>query len=293
MTIQNELNAAPNRPAFRYHGAKWLLAPWILRQFPGHESYCEPFGGSAAVLLQKRRSWLEVYNDADGEVVNFFRVLRERPAELVRLINLTPWAKSEWQDAFTPTGESLEDARRFYIRAYMSIAGPTAQWNQGWRRQKVISRGAKGDKKMTPGPVSFANTEHLYQVAERFRRVQIECDDALAVMNRYDSDVTLHYVDPPYVPATRGRWAEKAYSHEMDEPAHGELAVVLNELSGMVILSGYHCALYDELFPDWTRIDKSARINGPGSAVESLWLSPAAEARLTHADLPLFRGLEE
>jgi DNA adenine methylase len=257
--------------------------------FPAHECYCEPYSGSLAVLLRKGRSPLEVANDLDRETINFFRVLREQPDELIRLINLTPYAKAEWELSFELSGEPLEDARRFYARSYMSIAGPTAQWKTGWRRQKVISRGVQGDKKMTPASITFMQTDHLYQVAERLRGVQIECDDALAIMKRYDSPVTLHYVDPPYVPATRGRWSEHAYAHEMDDADHRQLAAVLHGLSGMVVLSGYRCAMYDELFVDWKRIDKRSRINGPGDALESLWLSPLTQERLSHEDLPIFR----
>jgi DNA adenine methylase len=127
----------PSRPAFRYHGAKWRLAKWIIGYFPDHDCYVEPYGGSAAVLLQKGRSWLEVYNDKSRQVVNFFQVLREQTDDLVRAIELTPWAKAEWELAQVDDPDPVEAARRFYIRAYMSLAGPTAQWRTGWRRQKV------------------------------------------------------------------------------------------------------------------------------------------------------------
>ena len=60
---------APSRPALRYHGAKWRLAPWIIEHLPAHDSYIEPYAGSAAVLLRKPRSLLEAINDLDGEVV--------------------------------------------------------------------------------------------------------------------------------------------------------------------------------------------------------------------------------
>jgi DNA adenine methylase len=280
---------APSRPALRYHGAKWLLAPWIIQHLPAHELYCEPFGGSAAVLLRKERSLLECWNDLDGEVVNFFKVLRERPEKLIRAIELTPFAKVEWTLSSERDQDPVESARRFYIRSYMSIAGPTAQWNTGWRRQKVFSRGTGGESKMTPAALSFKNVEHLWTVASRLRGVQIECDDALAVVERYDTPETVFYLDPPYVAETRGRWKDKAYAEEMDEEDHEKLAETLLAIEGMAVLSGYRSDLYDRLFAGWKRIERPSRTNGSGSRTECLWLSPGTTTRRQYLDLPLFQ----
>jgi DNA adenine methylase len=80
----------PRRPVLRYHGGKWMLAPWIISHFPTHRIYVEPLGGSASVLLRKPRSYAEVYGDLDGEIVNVFLMARERPDELRRALELTP-----------------------------------------------------------------------------------------------------------------------------------------------------------------------------------------------------------
>lgn len=281
---------APSRPALRYHGAKWRLAPWIIEHLPPHELYCEPFGGSAAVLLRKERSLLEVYNDLDGQVVNFFRVLRERSNELICHIKLTPYAKEEHNLSGEPTDDPLESARRFYARSYLSVAGPTAQSNPGWRRQRIFSRGTGGRSQMKPAPLTFAETEHLWDIADRLRGVQIEHDDAFRILSIFDTAETCFYVDPPYPFSTRGKWAAAGYRHEMTDDDHRRLATALYEIGGMVVLSGYHCELYDELFGDWLRVDKNARINGSGTATESLWLNAAAVERRQHADLPLFNA---
>ena len=79
------MDVAISRPALRYHGAKFRLAGWVLRHFPAHECYVEPYGGAAGVLLHKPRSYAEVYNDLDGEVVHFFCVLRD-PATRRQLV---------------------------------------------------------------------------------------------------------------------------------------------------------------------------------------------------------------
>jgi DNA adenine methylase len=278
---------ALTRPAFKFHGSKYMLSKWIISHFPPHDCYVEPYGGSAGVLLRKSRSWLEVYNDKDNQVVNFFRVLREQAADLVRVIELTPYAKMEWALSLEDDPDPVESARRFYVRAYMNLAGATAQWNSGWRRQKVVSKRPNGTNQMTPAAITFMNVSHLYAIADRLRGVQIECDDAVEIIQRYDSEGALFYVDPPYVASTRGRWKSHAYRYEMTDEQHCDLATVLRGARGMVAISGYRCELYDDLYPGWLRVDKRVRVNGPGHAVESLWLSPALVSR----QLPLFRGM--
>jgi DNA adenine methylase len=274
------------RPPLRYHGSKWRMGDWIIGYFPPHDAYVEAYGGGAAVLLQKKRSYIEVYNDLDGEVVNFFRVLREQPDELARLIKFTPWATAEWELSQEDDPDPLEMARRFYARAWMSIAGPTAQWRTGWRRQKILTK-ENGKRRMTPAALTFMQTDHLYQVAERLRGVQIECDEALEVVEVYDSPDTLYYLDPPYPAITRGRWYKAAYRHEMTDDQHREMAARARALEGMVMISGYRCELYDELFGDWKRVEKRVRTQRASTAVESLWLSPNLVARW-QTMLPLF-----
>ena len=270
-----------SRPAFRYHGAKWRIAPWIICQFPQHECYCEPYGGSAGVLLRKPRSWLEVFNDKSEAVVQFFRVLREEPEALVEAIRWTPYAKLEWELAMEEGDELdvVERARRFYVRSVMSLAGPTAQWRTGWRRQKVISKDNNGKKKMTAAAIGFMGVEYLYQVAQRLRGVQIECDEALAVIERYDSPKTLFYLDPPYPSSVRGRWKTTAYEHEMTLEDHEALARLCHEVQGMTVISSYDSELYQELYGDWEQVARATRVNGAGSALEMLWLSPGARVQ--------------
>lgn len=270
------MTETPSAPALRYHGSKWLLSQWIIAHFPAHEVYVEPFGGSAAVLLNKARSWLEVYNDMSADLVNFFWVLREQPEALIHRIEFTPYAIDEWRVALEDDPDPLERARRFYIRSYMSLAGATAQWRTGWRRQKMLTR-QNGLKRMTPASILFKRTEHLYQVAERMRGVQIEHSNAAEVIERYDSVDTLFYLDPPYVAETRGRWQKTAYEYEMTDGDHEALATMAHKVAGMVIISGYRSELYDRLYADWRRVDTVARVNGPGHAVESLWLSPSSD----------------
>jgi len=102
------------RPALKYYGGKWILADWIISFFPDHINYVEPCGGAASVLLRKSLSPLETYNDINGRVVNFFKVLRDQPEALVAKIKLTPWSRTEQRLARELSEDPIEDARRFF-----------------------------------------------------------------------------------------------------------------------------------------------------------------------------------
>src|SRR5579859_5689382 len=111
------------RPVIRYHGGKWKLAPWIIGHFPAHRCYVEPYGGGGSVLLRKPRSYAEVYNDLNNDVVNLFRVLRDPPAyrKLLNLLRRTPFARVELEQAYRPTRDRVERARRTLVRAFMGF----------------------------------------------------------------------------------------------------------------------------------------------------------------------------
>jgi len=259
---------APKRPALRYYGGKWKLAPWIISHFPPHQNYVEPCGGAASVLLQKPRSPLETYNDLDGNVVNFFRVLRDQPDELIRKIRLTPWARAEYELSLEPCEDELERARRFYCAACMSFNGAT-QFDgstYGWRHTLDVN--------MRHSPAMDMVNNTLQEIADRLLGVQIECRNYADILNRFDRPVAMIYFDPPYVAETRNKhfW----YGHEFDEREHETAAVLLRQCQGYVVVSGYACDLYAELYEahGWTRVDKEAQTNSGGKRIESLWLSP-------------------
>lgn len=260
---------APKRPALRYYGGKWRLAPWIISHFPSHQNYVEPCGGAASVLLQKPRSLLEIYNDLDGNVVNFFRVLRDKPDELIHKIKLTPWARAEYELSLEPCEDEIERARRFCIASMQSLHRGTdskpSDWKY-WRRQNSF-----GDCPKQQTGIVWA----LYNVAERLLTVQIESKDALDVLDRYNaSGETLFYFDPPYVLDTRHR--KNAYDFEQDNHFHVQAATLLHQCMGYVVISGYACSLYTQLYEThgWQRFDKEARTNSAGKRIESIWLSP-------------------
>ena len=264
------------RPALRYHGGKFRLAPWILQFIPIHRVYVEPFGGGASVLLRKDRSHAEVYNDLDGEVVNLFRVIREHGELLVSQVALTPFSRDEFQQAYEPSDDLIEQARRTLIRSYMGFgsAGASGQ-STGFRANS--NRAHK-----TPAHDWAGFPSALASIVDRFRGVVIENRDALQCMRQHDAKTTLHYVDPPYVHSTRNlRTRAPAYRHEMNDDDHRALAEGLRALRGMVVLSGYPCDLYDqELFSDWERHECRALADGAKERTEVIWLNPACSEAL-------------
>lgn len=262
------------RPAGRYYGSKWRLAPWIVSHLPDHVTYAEPFCGLASVLLRKPIARNEAINDADDEVVNFLRVLREEPAALVRAIQFTPWSEAEvelakrFEDGLSP----LERARRFYLLCQQTYSGGSNTGQGGWRYERTGRRNTRMVDE-------FASVDHLNRIANRLLQVQINCTDWRKVISRYDSPETCFYVDPPYLPETRcQQWRKGGYRHDLTVQEHVELADALHQVRGMVVLSGYPSTLYDELYNGWTVETRSARIDG-GRRIESLWLSPSAAGR--------------
>lgn len=251
------------RPALRYYGGKWKLAPWIISHFPPHKNYVEPCGGAASVLLQKPRSPLETYNDLDGNVVSFFRVLRDRPEELIRKIRLTPWARAEYELSLEPCDDEVERARRFYIKLWLSVgASPTATAGQ-FRYARNFD-----------GYYMSHNIETIESAAERFTNVQIENLPSDEVIRRYDHPQALVYFDPPYTTEERSHKAE--YIFEWTSEQHAEAASLLRQADGYVVVSGYASPLYAELYEahGWQRVDKESQTNSGGKRIESLWLSP-------------------
>lgn len=258
--------SVPNRPLLRWHGGKWLLAPWIISHFPAHRVYVEPFGGAGSVLLRKARSYAEVWNDLDDSVVNLFRVLRsDRAEELVSCLRLTPFARAEFKTAYLPSDCDVERARRLVIRSFMGFGSNGHERVTGFR--------ANSNRSGTTGARDWLNyPDALVKVVERMRGVTIESRDARDVMQQHDGTDTLHYVDPPYVFSTRSD-SSKDYAHELNDDEHADLLRFLQCLKGKVILSGYPSALYDSALTDWRRVDRVAFADGAKKRIEVLWMN--------------------
>jgi DNA adenine methylase len=275
-------NTTPIRPVIRYYGGKWRLADWIISHFPKHNCYVEAFGGAGSVLIKKKPSRVEIYNDMNREIVNLFKVLRDKKKsdELRRLLSLTPYARDEYYDCYEKTEEPIEQARRTIVLAM-----------QSHNPAKALDRKLNGYRTSSGGHHVLARdfTEHsraLEIITMRLKQVIIENRPAKKICETHDRPTTLHYLDPPYPGKTRS--TNKAYyTHELrDIDDHYDLFTWANKLKGMVVLSGYQCIEYEEWFggAGWDKRIKKARTGAfcGGSktnySTEVLWLNPLAAA---------------
>jgi DNA adenine methylase len=251
------LQSGRKKIAFGWYGGKFSHLDWLLPLLPKCHHYCEPYAGSGAVLLNRSPSPVETYNDLDGEVVNFFRMLREEGDELTRQIGMTPFSREEFYHACEPVGTDIADlerARRFFVRARQVRTGLAQTASLGrWANCKNTSRAGMS------GVVSrwLGSIEQLPEIAMRLLRVQIENRPALEILDLYDDKETLFYCDPPYVHESRGD--SKAYGFEMTDVQHQAFALKVKHVRAKVAVSGYRCALYDKLFSTWNRFDAPAK----------------------------------
>jgi DNA adenine methylase len=259
--------------AFGWYGGKYSHLDWLLPLLPKCHHYCEPFGGSAAVLLNRVPSPVETYNDIDGEIVNFFRMLRDKKKMLLKALSLTPFSREEFYIACQPNGAGISDlerARRFFVRARQVRTGLAQTASLGrWANCKNTSRAGMS------GVVSrwLGSVERLPEIAERLLRVQIENRPWPEVIELYDEKRTLFYCDPPYAHESRGD--SKAYAFEMNDREHAELAERLHKIKGRAAVSGYSCRLYDKIFKDWNRIEAPMKLchSTKKARQECLWVN--------------------
>lgn len=259
-------------PPFAYYGGKTMLAERIVDLLPEHRHYVEPFAGSLAVLLAKPRAHFETVNDLDGDLVLFWRILRDRPEDLGRACALTPHARAEHEASYQlDVDDELERARRVWVRLSQGRGGMLRK--TGWRFYRDAAR-RTGSMPWTLN----SYVDRLYEAAERIAGVSIECRPAQQLIDDYGQHSSvLLYVDPPYLGSTRG-WGNQ-YRHEMrgvDE--HQALAEQLHSCAAAVVLSGYPSQLYDEdLYADWHRVEFAAYTGQGGSSgrggarTEVLW----------------------
>jgi len=259
------------KPPFSYYGGKTALAERIAALLPGHRHYVEPFAGSLAVLLAKRPSKLETVNDLDGDIVAFWRALRDDPAALERACGLTPHSRAEHHASFEPAADDLERARRVWVRLTQGRAGTLRR--TGWK----LYTNPDGTSSSMPRYLA-GYAARIGPAAERLARVSLECRPALEVITAYGSEPdALLYVDPPYLGSTRAL----NYRHEMPaEDEHRELAEALNNCTAAVVLSGYPSPLYDGLYAGWRRHEI-----GTGAGQGQEW-SPRTEVVWSNRPFP-------
>ena len=256
-----------------YVGGKQTMADQIVSLMAPHDHYVEPFFGGGSVLMAKPPSMMETVNDLDGDLVTFWRMLRDHPKDLAWVCAMTPHSRAEHRAAqdLTDCGD-LEVARRVWV--YLTQGRGGRRTSTGWRYVVTNSTSAYG---LTDYLTSYL--ERMLDCAERLQRVSLECRDGLALISSYDAPGTCFYVDPPYLGSTRGR--NTLYAREMpNADEHARLLDALLACRGQVILSGYASPLYDEALTTWERIEVGARDQASRDRVEVLWAN-----RLPHPTL--------
>lgn len=249
-----DLAPAPLKPPFVYFGGKTTLAPKIAALLPAHEHYVEPFCGSLAVLLAKAPSHIETVNDLDGQLIEFWRVLRDRPEELVHACAMTPHSRTEFRAAYEPSDDELERARRTWVILAQGRVGTLRASKTGWRH--FVKPGGSGSS--MPAYLD-AYVERMAQVAGRLRSVSIESMPAIELIAKYGGHPGVCiYLDPPYEGTTRPRTWD-GYKHEMRaEDDHRELLEAVKRCEASVVISGYRSQLYDELLDGWDSVEFAA-----------------------------------
>jgi len=200
---------------------------------------------------------------------------------LTELLVLTPYARGEFERAWRPARNSLERARRLIIRAQMGFGSAGA--TKGTTGFRIDTK----REYETAQHVWAMYPSNLAAIGLRLTGVLIENRPAVSVMQAHDTPDTLFYVDPPYVHETRcritGKGSSRGYRFEMDDAEHRKLLDAMQNLAGMVVLSGYPNPLYDEALQGWERHTTTARISGGrGTAIreEVVWLNQACSRAL-------------
>ncbi len=229
-----------------YLGGKMRLADRLIALMPPHQHYVEPYAGSLAVLLAKPPAAHETVNDLDGDLVTFWRVLRDRPDDLARTCALTPHSRAEQAASYREDDDpdDIERARRVWVQLTQGRAA--IRTRTGWRHY-----GDPADSTMSMPGYLAGYVARIHPAAARLARVSLECRPALDVIGSYGTHRNvLLYVDPPYLGETR---SPGSYRHEMTDQDHRELAAALREARAAVVLSGYASALYEALYDGWQR----------------------------------------
>lgn len=273
--VSPQLNAP-----LKWHGGKSYLADWIIERMPPHTHFVETHAGGLAVLLRKDPEGVsEVVNDLDGDLTNFWSVLKDFRAfeKFQRQIYATPFSEVEFDQAaeFDSKDSAVDRAVKFFIRCRQS--------RQGLRKDFATLSKNRTRRGMNEQVSSWLTAiDGLPEIYERLKRVVILNEDAVKVIRREDSPSTLFYLDPPYLHDTRV--VKGAYFFEMTGDDHEKLLAVLSGIQGKFVLSGYRSDLYDDAAEryGWRRVDreidcKASSAKEKPKRIESLWMNYRVE----------------
>lgn len=245
--------------AFNWIGGKASHLPFLYENFPDtHHHYIDVFGGSGVVLLNKKPSPIETFNDINQNIVTFYRVLRNNKDNLIEKIKLSPYSRQEYADCITvlknQEADDLERARAFFVvanQSYHSRINSLQEYNWKINIHDSTKRGSSVVSKYN------SKIEKLDMIADRFKSVQIENRDFKRIFDKFDSDVSFFYVDPPYPLDTRR--TKKLYDYELDDDRHSELLEIIQSIEGSVLISTYQNEMYDSKLTNWKKVSNSEK----------------------------------
>ncbi len=246
----------------KYPGSKYRIADWIIAHFPQHKVYLEPCFGGGAIFFNKQPAYIETINDIDGDIVNLFKVCRENPEQLATAVNLTPFARDEFISCYERSNDPIENARRTLVRYHQSF-GTSNSCKNSWRNVQTYGG---------PRCATMWNNlpEIIQDVCIRLKNAQIENTDALTLIERYNSEDTLIYCDPPYLQSLRKK---NMYKCEMSDSEHIKLLSLLKESKSMVVLSGYDNELYNEELKGWFTNEIKTTAQMGLHRTEKIWMN--------------------
>lgn len=258
-----------------------MIADWIIQHFPtGYEKlvYLEPFAGSGAVFFKKKPGAVETINDIDSNIANLFRVLRDQPEDLKRVLELTPYSREEYDKSFEDCDDPVEKARRYMVRTTQAIGAKLGS-KCGWRNHKQMKTGGTACK-------WCGITDTIEEATRRLRGdnihlVQIEHMDALRLIERHNSKNVLMYLDPPYVRSTRK--SGRLYLHEMDNAGQIAMLETITKSKARILISGYDSDLYSHYLSDWKIDTTITHTTAADKAEEKIWMNyepPAEQIRM-------------
>lgn len=252
------------KTVLKYPGAKNRLASWICSYIPPHQVYLEPYFGSGAVFFNKEPVKIETINDLDGNVVNYFKVIREHPEKLVAQLTMTPYSRDEYDRSFEVIdGESdIERARKFAVKCWQGF-GCSNLYRNGFRTSQQ-SNSPRTTKEWQEIP------ERLLAASERLKNAQIEHVPAVELIKRYNTKDVFMYIDPPYLLSTRKKYL---YRNEMKDADHVELLSLLLKHPGKILLSGYDNELYNSMLQGWSKVSAKSQAERGIPRTETLWMN--------------------
>lgn len=230
---------------FQWRGGKALIAKELLPHFAKADHYVEPFfgGGGMYFAIPDNIYKVKTVNDINKNIVTFFKVLRTRTEELIRVCEYTPYSRDELESCIPDSEDELEQARRVWVRGRQGWLGEAkSRGDWGTTRRVAFDTAGKTEAKL----------QALREYAGRLRHTSIDNMDAFELIEQVASPTTFLYMDPPYICDT------EMYENGFTEADHRRLAEVNKkaiEAGASIAISGYPSPIYDELYKDWNRLE--------------------------------------